>query len=707
MQELIKRNTPEIADRFALEIEDRREGKSFYEIEARDGKIVLRGDCKISLAMAYYRYLKDCCNVNLAHCGNDRIGNITDAPLPNGKTVRIIEQDKRAYMNYCTFSYSARWWDWERWEREIDYMAMRGINMPLSIVGYEAVLFYTLRDLGYTDDGALNFISGPAYFPWQLMGNLDSYFSLTDKGYVDKRLELGKKIINRELELGMTPIQQGCSGQVPSTILRVLPRTNAYNVPSWCGFPVTYQIDPLDRNFKKFGLALLEKQRQLFGAHHYYACDPFHENKPPIKGDKYLQNVGKAISELYTSFDSQAVWVMQAWSLREQIVKAVDKDKLLILDIDGSKCEATDGFWGYNFISGTLNNFGDRNTLHGSIDALAENKFTKEKEKYPNIVGTGLFMEGIFQNPLYFDLASDMLTRSDRPELDTWLKAYARRRYGSDEECLFEAVKGMHETCYSKSCTGRETASIICARPAYEQRHTAPNDVFELRYDNKKLLDALENLLKAQHADTDGYRFDVCDLTRQVLSNYAKELYKSSIRAFDSKNIALFEKSVNAFVRLLEDVDRLLMTRPELTLGEHVRQANAYACTDKDRQNFELNELYMLTIWGPARSSQLYDYYAWKEWGGMIKTLYLPRWYSFFEQMAIDFKKRKCTFTATKRRHNDREDFDGTSFYRSVEKFENKWLSTYKPEQPSEEDTLEVARELFDFYAPTIRGVQA
>ena len=425
MQELIKRNTPEIADRFALEIEDRREGKSFYEIEACGDKIVLRGDCKISLAMAYYRYLKDCCGVNLAHCGNDRIGNITEAPLPAGKTVRIIEQDKRAYMNYCTFSYSARWWDWERWEREIDYMAMRGINMPLSIVGYEAVLFYTLRDLGYTDDGALNFISGPAYLPWQLMGNLDSYFSLTDKAYVDKRLELGKKIIDRELELGMTPIQQGCSGQVPSTILRVLPHTNAYNVPSWCGFPVTYQIDPLDKNFRKFGMALLEKQRQLFGAHHYYACDPFHENKPPIKGDKYLQNVGKAISEMYTAFDSQAVWVMQAWSLREPIVKAVDKDKLLILDIDGSKCEKTNGFWGYNFISGTLNNFGDRNTLHGSIDALAENKFMEEREKYPNIVGTGLFMEGIFQNPLYFDLASDMLTRSDKPELDSWLKDYA------------------------------------------------------------------------------------------------------------------------------------------------------------------------------------------------------------------------------------------------------------------------------------------
>lgn len=251
MQELIKRNTPEIADRFALEIEDRRDGKSFYEIEACGDKIVLRGDCKISLAMAYYRYLKDCCNVNLAHCGNDRIGNITDAPLPNGKTVRIIEQDKRAYMNYCTFSYSARWWDWERWEREIDYMAMRGINMPLSIVGYEAVLFYTLRDLGYTDDGALNFISGPAYLPWQLMGNLDSYFSLTDKAYVDKRLELGKKIIDRELELGMTPIQQGCSGQVPSTILRVLPQHERIQCPLMVRVPRNISNRPARQKLQK------------------------------------------------------------------------------------------------------------------------------------------------------------------------------------------------------------------------------------------------------------------------------------------------------------------------------------------------------------------------------------------------------------------------------------------------------------------------
>ena len=35
MQELIKRNTPEISDRFALEIEDRREGKSIQRYQIR------------------------------------------------------------------------------------------------------------------------------------------------------------------------------------------------------------------------------------------------------------------------------------------------------------------------------------------------------------------------------------------------------------------------------------------------------------------------------------------------------------------------------------------------------------------------------------------------------------------------------------------------------------------------------------------------
>lgn len=45
----------------------------------------------------------------------------------------------RYYQNVCTFSYSDVWWDWPRWEREIDWMALNGINLPLAFTGQEAL----------------------------------------------------------------------------------------------------------------------------------------------------------------------------------------------------------------------------------------------------------------------------------------------------------------------------------------------------------------------------------------------------------------------------------------------------------------------------------------------------------------------------------------------------------------------------------------
>ena len=41
----------------------------------------------------------------------------------------------RYYQNVCTASYSMVWWDKARWEREIDWMALNGINAPLTFTG--------------------------------------------------------------------------------------------------------------------------------------------------------------------------------------------------------------------------------------------------------------------------------------------------------------------------------------------------------------------------------------------------------------------------------------------------------------------------------------------------------------------------------------------------------------------------------------------
>jgi alpha-N-acetylglucosaminidase len=38
----------------------------------------------------------------------------------------------RYYLNVDTLSYSCAFWDWARWEQEIDWMALNGINLPVS-----------------------------------------------------------------------------------------------------------------------------------------------------------------------------------------------------------------------------------------------------------------------------------------------------------------------------------------------------------------------------------------------------------------------------------------------------------------------------------------------------------------------------------------------------------------------------------------------
>ncbi len=694
MLNLIKRNTPEISDCFTLETTDRHGEKSYYEISSREGKIHLRGDCKISLAMAYYRYLREFCRVNMAHCGNRHI-NVKNAPLPDRDIFHVVSQEKRACYNYCTFSYSMRSWQWDEWEKELDFMAMNGINMPLTVVGYEAVVFYTLIDYGFSEKEALTFIAGPSYYPWQMMTNIETFLHIPDKKYIDKRLELGRKILQRELELGMTPIQQGFAGHVPEKIKDVFKSSALQHLPTWCGFPGTSQFEPTDEAFIAFGTALLKKQDKLFGSYHYYACDPFHENEPPTDGKAYLSRVGRTISKMYTDFDEDAVWVMQAWSIREDIVKAVEKDRLLILDLDGSKAEKTNGFWGYSYICGTLHNFGDRNSLHGSIDLLAENPYKKTQMKYPTCVGTGLFMEGFFQNPLYYDLAMQMLTEGDKIDLGAWLGYYAQRRWGSDEPCLKNAAKLLYEGCYNKNCIGRETSSIICARPSTTHYHTAPNDIVELRYDNEKLRLCLCEMLKSEKANTDGYLFDLCDILRQYMSNNAKEHYFAVMDCFNKKDMDGFLKAADEFKKTLLLADELLCTRPELTISRHVHEALKNACCDEHKELFRRNEITLLTIWGPYENIELFDY-AWREWGGLVKDYYLPRWELFFKELQKDFLTDGIHISDTPFNHNERNDYDTTDFQKKLKAFEFKFIDTYQAKGVPVKDTLTVVKSIME-----------
>ena len=86
---------------------------------------------------------------------------------------------------------------------------------------------------------------------------------IRDRSWIDKHIILAKKIIDRERELGMTPIQQGFSGYVPRELKDKYPEAKMRLQPGWGGFKGAGQLDPTDALFAALGRDFLEEEKNL------------------------------------------------------------------------------------------------------------------------------------------------------------------------------------------------------------------------------------------------------------------------------------------------------------------------------------------------------------------------------------------------------------------------------------------------------------
>ena len=686
----LQRNIPDFKDSFTVKFEER--DKDFFSITAQNGKIHVKANNYISAFHGIYCYLKEYCNVQLSWCANQEI-HISSLVMFDGEFHKEIEQKYRVYMNYCTLDYSMCWWDFERWEKEIDFMAMNGINMPLAVVGTEAVWYETLLQFGFTKKEALDFISGPAFWAWQLMTNIEGYLPPENEKYVYERLELGRKILQRYLEFGMYPIQQGFSGHVPVLLRKKYPKAKILMQNGWCRYPKTAQLDPLDPLFFEFGTVYLNKMNELLGNHHFIACDPFHEGTPPKSSRAYLNDVGKAINRLYENFDSESVWVMQAWTMRKHIVKAVPKNRLLILDLNSEKTPQNDNCWGYPVVSGMLHDFGGKNSMQGKLKKHSENAYLKLKNAGANVVGSGMFMEGIEQNPVVYDLQFELLTTAQAIDLDKWLDKYILRRYGKFDKTLRKAWEILLETCYrSDGYEENAVGSVVASRPQMIPTQAGPCCKNKLYYDTDKFEKAVELYLSVSEdfKESDGYQYDLCDLTRQAMSNrFHKEQIKFAA-AYKKKNISAVEEIAKKQLSLLADMDTLLSHRKEFCFSRWINDCHNLATDEKEKRYFDINARTLLTSWGDIRSTtwSLYDY-AWREWSGLIKEYYYKRWKMFYNKVLYCLKNKKILFIINGDGYIGRFWYKSYPFGKKLNKFELSWLKDYKEyPEPKNSDVI-------------------
>jgi alpha-N-acetylglucosaminidase len=694
--QVLARTIPDQQQSFILETIPQMAGKDVFEIDARNSKIVLAGNNGIAICSALNWYLKYYCHADLSWSGAPiKLGD----PLPQAHVRLISPYRYRYFFNYCCFGYSLAWWDWPQWEKLIDWMAMNGVNMPLAVTGSEAIWRQVLLDLGLSEKSVADFLAGPPYLPFGWMGCLDGWGGPLPGRWLDRHLELQKKILQRQRELGMTPVLQGFTGHVPAAIQEKFPQAKLQKI-RWVDWN-TYFLDPQDPLFKRIGSSFLEHQFREFGTDHLYAADTFIEMTPPSSDPEFLRSMGKAISDAMTAVDDKAVWVMQGWVFfnnakfwqppqAEAILRSVPDERMLLLDLfcdENPVWNKTNAFYGKPWVWCVLQNFGNTVRLHGQLKKINKELFeAAANPQRGQLCGIGMIQEGLDYNPVVFDFMTEMAWH-DRPvDLEHWIREYSARRYGQSLAAAEQAWQILLDTVYSGA---GNMAPALPFRPSLELKRPTTHLV-----QTCETAKAWQLLLRCSTplANTDTYRFDLVNISRQVLVSYSTVLFNKIVAAYKTKDARRIEELSKQLNVLALDLDELLATRQEFLLGAWLEDAKRWGDTAEEERRCEWNARNVLTLWG-NRDCELHDY-ARKEWSGLISSFYLPRWQQFCTRLATSI----CSG----------QSFDGAAFEQDIRKWEEHWTlqNGAFPAQPSG-NAVAISSRLYDKYVPLVLQAQA
>jgi len=692
----IKRVVPTVANKFVVEEIPADNGKDVFELQGRNGKIFLSGNNGVSVASALGYYLKTYCRDDFGWNGNNM--HIPAAlPVVSKKIRHVTPYQYRYYLNYCTFNYSMSWWGWDRWQKEIDWMALNGINMPLALTGEEAIWRDVYHSMGFTNKDLDSFFSGPAYFSWLWMGNLDGWGGPLPQHWMDSHEALQKKILARERSFGMTPVLPAFSGHVPPSFKDKFPNAKLKKTNWGQGFNDVYLLDPTDPMFVEIGKKYIEAQTKEYGTDHLYSSDTFNENTPPTDDSTFLSGVSKKIIESMTDADPKAVWVMQGWLFfssanfwkapqTKALLNAVPNDHMIILDLYSDEhpvWQNNESYYGKPWIWNMLQNFGGNLSLHGCMQNVAADP-NKALHESKNMVGIGLTPEAIQQNPAIFELMMDNTWRDEPIDLKWWLKDYASRRYGKTNANINTAWELLLSSVYRTIPVHSGVASIIVGRPSLNMGDDWRVDTVK-HYDARPVIEAWKLFIKSANGlkTSDGFQYDLVDISRQVMANYANELEPKIIKAYNVHDVAGFKHYSMVFLQLMDDMDALLSTRQDFLLGKWINEARANGITPYEKDLYERNARDLVTLWGD-RNSSLHEYSN-RQWGGLIKGFYKPRWEMFFTSL----NKSLASKTS----------FDSKDFENKVKDWEWAWVNQHdKYPAVTSGNSVEMAQKMFNKY---------
>lgn len=643
---LLERIDPGASKKFIIQV---KKGQSdFFELDQKGDKVVIRGNNYVNIATGLNWYLKYYAGIHLSW--NGMTAELPES-LPKVSTPVRKETNLslRYDFNYCTYSYTMAFWDWKRWEKEIDWMALHGINLPLAVVGQECVWKNMLEKLGYTKEEINKFIAGPAFLAWWAMNNLEGWGGPNPDSWYTQQEALQKKILKRMREYGIEPVFPGYSGMVPHDANKKL-GLNVTEPALWNGFTRPAFLLPTDSRFNEIASLYYKELEKLFGKANYYSMDPFHELEDA--GSVDFDAAGKAVLKAMKDVNPKATWVIQGWTEnpRPEMIKNLNNGDILILDLF-SECrpmwgipsiwKREKGYEQHDWLFCMIENFGGNVGLHGRMDQLLNNFYlTKNNPLAAHLKGIGLTMEGSENNPVMFELMCELPWRPEKFTKEEWLKDYLFARYGVRDEKITQAwsilADGIYNCPFGNNQQGPHE-SIFCGRPGLNNFQASSWSKMQNYYDPTSTEAAARLMLEVadKYKGNNNFEYDLVDIVRQSLSDRGRIVYNQTIADFKSFDKKSFAAHSQEFLNILLAQDRLLGTRSEFRVGRWIEQARNLGTTPEEKDLYEWNARVQITTWGNrvcANDGGLRDY-AHKEWNGLLKDFYYKRWAAYWQTL--------------------------------------------------------------------------
>jgi alpha-N-acetylglucosaminidase len=617
-------------------------------VQAAGGKVAVAGSSPVAQTYGAAAYLRQIGALDTSWEG----GRVRlPARMPDLALASDSPFSLRAYLNVCAYGYSTVWWDWARWEREIDWMALHGVNLPTAMEGQEYVWRLLWKEFGLSDADLEQHFAGPAFLPWQRMGNIGAHRGPLPPDWIDNRHALQLRILARMRELGMQPVTPAFGGYVPPQLAAKFPQARIHRMKPWNdGFESQSWLDPRDPLFPRIAKRFLELYRDTYGATRYHLADAFNEITPPVTpATKHadLADYGEILYRSIKAADPDGVWVMQSWLFGHDkafwskeaaaaFFSKVPDDGVLIEDIGNDRYalwKDLNAFDNKPWVFGFIHNYGGTDAVYG--DFARYRRMVDELLADPargKLAGFGVFPEGIDNNSVVYDYLFDLPWRGRGGDWKDWMPSWLASRYGHATPGVtqaWEALRtGVYTSAYWQPRWWRRSAGtyLLQKRPsvALAEFEGHPGDARQLRA-------ALELLLAEAPAYRKEalYRYDLLELGRHYLSMQADARLAEAIKAYQRGELPAGDAAFTQAQAIMLGVDQLAGSQANRSLAAHIASARALAAGPGAAARYEDNAKAIVTVWGGAR---LHDY-ASKSWQGLYADFYLPRWRQYLEQV--------------------------------------------------------------------------